>query len=384
MLKTDVSRLFYVCSICSSISVLAYTYENLKISLLVFFFILTENCTIVPMSCFGPKTFYGTKASTNDQNLTLEVPELIISNSHENYTSDYTFISTRIIPVAYVMAIVIGIPSNTLVLAFLSRKTRCLSSAILYLSLATSDLLLLVSLTLKVHYHLNGNNWVFGERACKLVTACFYGNIYCCIHTHMCISMLRYLAVVHPFLYRGLAKRSWTAWASLTVWIVFVMAMAPEFLIHQSYLTKAGTITCHDILPYDEKLYNFLIPYRLCLIFLGFIFPFTVLIFAYGSIVYHLSRSRCNYTYYIKAITLVFVIFLVCFTPSNTIHLIHYVKLYTSKQDDLYKYFSVVVCVCCFHSCLDPFLFYFITKPLNFRLNFVSLTRISPRSSVII
>lgn len=349
-----------------------------------FFFISTENCTTVPVSGPCPRTFHGKNLiRTNEHNLILDLPALNISNNHVKYTTG--FISTRIIPVAYVIAIVIGIPSNTLVLAFLSRKTRSLSSAILYLSLAASDLLLLVSLTFKVHYHLNGNNWVFGELACKFVTASFYGNMYCCIHTHMCVSMLRYLAVVHPFLYRTLSKRSCTAWASLTVWIVFAMAMAPEFLIQQSYyLTELGIVTCHDILPYDKKLYNILIPYRLCLIFLGFIFPFTVIIFAYGSIVYQLTRSSCDFTYYIKASTLVFVIFLVCFTPSNTIHLIHYVSLYTSKQDDFYNYFSVAVCVCCFHSCLDPFLFYFITKTSHSRVDFISLARTSLGSSVII
>lgn len=313
----------------------------------------------------------------------MDVPELNISSNHVEYTAG--FVRTRIIPVAYVIAIVIGIPSNTLVLVFLSRRARSLSSAILYLSLAVSDLLLLTSLALKVHYHLNGNNWVFGELACKLVTACFYGNMYCCIHTHMCISMLRYLAVVHPFMYRGLSKRSCTTWASLIVWIVFAMAMAPEFLTHQSYyVTEVGIVTCHDILPYDEKLYQFLIAYRLCLIFLGFIFPFAVIIFAYGSIVQKLCRSSCDFTYYIKASTLVFVIFLVCFTPSNTIHFIHYVRLYTSKQDDFYNHFSVAVCVCCFHSCLDPFLSYLITKTSNSTVNFTSLARTSLRSTMII
>lgn len=364
-------------------NLLAFIYKNLNISVrgLAFFFISAEDCTT---SGLGPRTFYGKRAiSTIKHNLTLDLPALNITNNHVNYTAG--FVSTRIIPVAYVIAIVIGIPSNTLVLAFLSRKTRSLSSAILHLSLAASDLLLLVSLTLKVHYHLNGNNWVFGELACKLVTACFYGNMYCCIHTHMCVSILRYLAVVHPFLYRGLSKRSCTTWASLTVWTVFAMAMAPEFLTHQSYyLPEVGIVTCHDILPYDEKLYNFLIPYRLCLIILGFICPFTVIIFAYGSIVHQLHRSSCDFTYYIKASTLVFVIFLVCFTPSNTIHVIHYVRLYTSKQDDFYNYFSVAVCVCCFHSCLDPFLSYFITKTTNSRVDFVSLARTSLRSSVII
>ncbi|XP_066509687.1 proteinase-activated receptor 3-like [Hoplias malabaricus] len=297
-----------------------------------------------------------------------------------NYTTG--ILSTRIIPAAYLFAVLVGIPLNCLVLACLTGKTRSLSSAILYLSLAVSDLLLLLSLTLKIHYHLNGNDWIFGEVACKLVTACFYGNIYCSIHAHMCISVLRYLAVVHPFLYRGLSKRSCTIWASLTVWVVFATAMAPELLVRQSYyIANVGITTCHDVLPYKEKEYNLFIPYRLSLICLGFIFPFGVITFAYGSIVYQLRRSCCDWSHYIKASTLVFAIFLMCFTPSNTIHLIHYVRMYISFQDEFYTYFSIAVCLCCFHSCLDPFLSYFITKTTNSRVEFISLANMSPRAS---
>ncbi|KAI5088321.1 proteinase-activated receptor 3 [Silurus meridionalis] len=347
--------------------------------LFIYFFISTDNSTIATPSSLRPRTFYG---KATDDNLTIDLPQLDISTNHVKYTAG--FIRTRIIPGAYLIAIVIGIPSNTLILAFLSRKIRSLSSSILYLGLAASNLLLLVSLIFKVHYHLNYNNWVFGEFACKLVTACFYGNMYCCIHSHMCVSMLRYLAVVHPFLYRGLSKRSCTTWASLTVWVVFAIAMTPELLTRQSYYLKdVGIVSCHDFLPYDEKLYNLLILYRLCLIFLGFIFPFAVIVFAYGSIVQHLRRSSCDFTCYIKASTLVFLIFLVCFTPSNIIHWLHYVRLFSSNQDDFYNYFSVAVCVCCFHSCLDPFLSYFITKTSNSRVNFISLARTSLRSSVI-
>ncbi|XP_017551053.1 proteinase-activated receptor 3 [Pygocentrus nattereri] len=322
-----------------------------------------------------PKTFNARRSG----NTTL--PELDeISNHVRNYTAG--ILSTRIIPAAYFIAILIGIPSNCLVLACLINKIRTLSSAILYFSLAVSDLLLLVSLTLKVHYHLNGNNWMFGELACKLVTACFYGNIYCSIHAHMCISVLRYLAVVHPFLYRGLSKRSCTTWASLTMWVYFAAAMAPELLIHQSYnLNDVGITTCHDVLPYNEEPFNILIPYRLCLICLGYMFPFVVIAYAYGSIVHQLNRSCCDWAHYIKASTLVFVIFFLCFTPSNAIHLIHYARLYTSQQDDFYIYFSVAVCLCCFHSCLDPFLSYFITKTTNSQVEFISLTSFSPTTS---
>lgn len=310
---------------------------------------------------------------TNDTeflNLSIHQPVINVNNNIFNHTAG--FLSTRIIPSCYVLAILIGIPSNIFVLACLSGK-RKLSGSILYISLAVSDLLLLVSLTLRVHYHFNNNSWVFGELACKIVTACFYGNIYCSIHAHMCISLMRYLAVIHPFLYRGLSKRYCAIWASLTVWVVFAIAMTPEFLVQQTYsVLGQGIITCHDVQSYDKTSYLFLIPYRLSLICLGFILPSLVITFVYGSILHHLNRSSCDWKHYIKASTLVFWIFLVCFTPSSIIHILHYVRLYTQDQDDLYHYYRVAVCLCSFHSCLDPFLSYVLTKTLTSQPKFRS------------
>lgn len=306
-----------------------------------------------------PKTFSGTIVS-NDTLFPIDQPVMNVSDNIFNHTTG--ILSTRIIPSSYILAILIGIPSNLFVLACLSGK-RKLSGGILHYSLAVSDLLLLVSLTLRVHYHLNNNNWVFGELACKIVTACFYGNIYCSIHAHMCISVMRYIAVVHPFMYRRLSKRFCAIWASLTVWAVFAIAMTPEFLIQQTYrIFGQEIVSCHDIQPYKARSNQALIPYRLSLICLGFILPSLVITFVYGSIIYHLNRSSRDWKHYIKASTLVFGIFVMCFTPSSVIHFLHYVKLYSQNQDDLYHYYRVAVCLCSFHSCLDPFLSFVLTK----------------------
>ncbi|XP_076853791.1 proteinase-activated receptor 3-like [Brachyhypopomus gauderio] len=340
-----------------------------------------RNKTDVPKDVLRPKTLGGERAAIKTQPNSTVTASL---NTSYQYALNYTtgILSTRIIPAMYVVAILIGVPSNVLVLTCLSRKTRSQANVILYLSLATSNLLLLLSLTLRVHYHVNGNDWVFGELACRVVTACFYGNIYCSVHAHMCIGMVRYLAVVHPFVYRGLSKQLCVTWASLTVWVVFALTMAPELLTRQSYyvVNHAGII-CHDVLPYKEDSHKYLIPYRLCLIFFGFMVPFVIITFSYGSIVIHLGRSSCDWRNYVKASTIVFGIFLVCFTPSNMIHLIHYVRLYTSQPDDFYIYYSVAACLCCFHSCLDPFLTYIITKTRTSTGDIISLTSMSPRSS---
>uniref|UniRef100_A0A8C1RGK4 Coagulation factor II (thrombin) receptor-like 2 n=1 Tax=Cyprinus carpio TaxID=7962 RepID=A0A8C1RGK4_CYPCA len=269
---------------------------------------------------------------------------------HANIINQTTgTVSTRIIPSAYILAMLIGIPSNVFVLVCLSRRKN-LSRCILYFSLAVSDLLLLLSLTLRVHYHLSNNNWIFGD-------------------------VMRYLAVVHPFLYRTLLKTYHAIFTSLSFWIVSAISMTPEFLVQQSYrVLGQELVTCHDIQSYEKAFNRALIPYRLSLICLGFILPSLVITFVYGSIIYHLNSSSHDWKQYMKASTLVFGIFLVCFAPCNVLLFAHYVKLYTQQQYDLYYYYRAAVCLCSFHSCLDPFLSYLLTKTSTSRVKFRSFS----------
>ncbi|XP_077417791.1 proteinase-activated receptor 3 [Vanacampus margaritifer] len=291
-------------------------------------------------------------------------------------------LSTWILPSAYILAMVVGIPSNAYILAFLRLKLRAksLSTVVLYLNLALSDLLLLLSLALRVHYHFSGNNWVFGEISCRLMTALFYGNIYCSAQTIACISLKRYLAVVKPFLYRRLAKTALAVWACLIVWLLFGAALVPELLVRQSYwLARLRVTTCHDVLPLEEKPHSLLVPYRLTLVCLGFVVPFMISIYAHVSVVRHLGQSGCNWRPFIKISTLVFIIFVVCFLPSGILHIAHYARLFSSGDDKLYGYYRFAVCLCCFHSCLDPFLCLLISKSAASEIQFISIRRIPER-----
>lgn len=310
--------------------------------------------------------------NSTELNLTSLLPELEVTGDH---VSEYarSVLSTRVIPAAYIAAIIIGIPANAIILKTLSTKTKAFSTAVLYCSLAVSDLLFLLTLVFKVHYHLNGNHWVFGEWACRVVTACFYGNTYCSINTLMCIAVKRYVAIVHPFTYKSLPKHPCTVCGSLAVWAVFLIAMVPELLIRQTYqLSHLGITTCHDVLPLDHQSLSFLLYYKLALTFLGFVPAFLVTAFTYGSILRQLGRSDSDWLHYIKASTLVFVIFTVCFTPSSVIHFAHYVQLYSNGQDHFYMYYSLAVCLCGLHSCLDPFLFALMSKTTRSKRTFMN------------
>lgn len=288
-------------------------------------------------------------------------------------------LSTWVIPSSYILTILVGIPSNTYILAFLRVKltSKTLSTVVLYLNLALSDLLLVLSLALRVHYHLNGHNWIFGEIFCRLITALFFGNVYCSAQTIACISLKRYLAVVKPFLYRRMAKTRLALWMCLVIWFLYGAAIVPELLVRQSYhITKLGITTCHDVLPLEEPSHSPLVPYRLMLVFLGFLLPLMVCIYTHIAVVYHLERSSCDWKLFTRVSTLVFIIFVVCFFPSGILHTAHYIRLFSSGDDTLYGYYRLAVCLCCFHSCLDPFLCILLSSTVDSELHFISFNKI--------
>uniref|UniRef100_A0A3Q0RHA0 Coagulation factor II thrombin receptor like 2 n=1 Tax=Amphilophus citrinellus TaxID=61819 RepID=A0A3Q0RHA0_AMPCI len=317
-----------------------------------------------------PRTFNGVPViqpqpvlnGTQAPFLTYSPPALqSLSNSTVGYLRGT--LSTRVIPIIYMIVVIVGIPANISILSLLATKIRKVSSAILYCSLAVSDLLLLLSLFFKAHYHFHGNHWVLGETACRVVTACFYGNLYCSALTLACISIKRYLAVAFPFKYKSMPKRMCTAWVTLALWGVFGAAIIPELLVQQSYwLPQLNRTTCHDVLPLDYSSHVFLIYYNLILTVLGLMVPLVVTVVCFVRIINELTRSHFDWAMYIKASSLVFAIFLVCFVPAGVLHLLHYVQLFVDGTESLYAYFNVAVCLCCVHACLDPFFFLLMSK----------------------
>uniref|UniRef100_A0A665VJ42 Coagulation factor II (thrombin) receptor-like 2 n=1 Tax=Echeneis naucrates TaxID=173247 RepID=A0A665VJ42_ECHNA len=350
--------------------------------------------------CIYTHTHTHKKLSKNGKtykcNHTNQLPALLPPNTKpwlyvnpEGPVTAYTtgILSTRVIPSSYILAMLVGVPSNAYILGFLKIRlaANSLSTIVLYLNLALSDLLLLLSLALRIHYHFSGNNWIFGETSCRLITALFYGNVYCSSQTIACISLKRYLAVVRPFLYRRLTKTTLAMGACLVVWFLFGVAIVPELLVQQSYsITELGVTTCHDVLPLEDNSHSPLVLYRLVLVCLGFIAPFLICIYAHVAVVYHLTLSGCDWRPFIRVSTLVFVIFVVCFLPSGILHIAHYIRLFSNGDDRLYGYYRVAVCLCCFHSCLDPFLCLLISKTATSELQFISLREMPQRPAVIV
>ncbi|XP_012593805.1 proteinase-activated receptor 3 [Microcebus murinus] len=289
------------------------------------------------------------------------VSNLLVNNATMGYLS--SSLSTKLIPAIYILVFVVGVPANAVTLWMLFFRTRSVCTAVFYTNLAIADLLLCVTLPFKIAYHLNGNNWVFGEVMCRATTVIFYGNMYCSILLLTCISINRYLAIVHPFTYRGLPKRTYALLTCGLVWATVFLYMLPFLILKQEYyLVQPDITTCHDVHNTCESSSLFQLFYFISLAFFGFLIPFVVIIYCYTAIIRTLNAYDHRWLWYVKASLLILAIFTICFAPSNIILIIHHANYYYDSTDGLYFIYLIALCLGSLNSCLDPFLYFLMSK----------------------
>ncbi|XP_062942694.1 proteinase-activated receptor 3 [Cynocephalus volans] len=296
----------------------------------------------------------------------VKCPQESVSNLHvNNVTMGYlsSSLSTKLIPAIYILVFVVGVPANTMTLWMLFFRTRSICMTVFYTNLAMADFLFCVTLPFKIAYHLNGNNWIFGEVMCRATTVIFYGNMYCSILLLACISISRYLAIVHPFTYRGLPKRTYALLTCGLVWAMVFLYMLPFSILKQEYyLVQPNITTCHDVHNTCESSAPFQLYYFISLALLGFLIPFVVIIYCYTAIIRTLNAYDHRWLWYVKASLLILVIFTICFAPSNIILIVHHADYYYNNTNGLYFVYLIALCLGSLNSCLDPFLYFLMSK----------------------
>lgn len=303
------------------------------------------------------------------------VSTLYVNNATKGYLS--SSLSTKLIPAIYILVFAVGVPANAVTLWMLFFRTKPICITIFYINLAIADFLLCATLPFKIAYHLNGNNWVFGEVMCRATTIIFYGNMYCSILLITCISISRYLAVVHPFTYRGLPKRTYALVTCGLVWATVFLYMLPFFILKQEYyLVQQDITTCHDVHNTCESSSPFQLYYFISLAFFGFLIPFVVIIYCYTAIIRTLNAYDHRWLWYVKASLLILMIFTMCFAPSNIILIVHHATYYYNT-DGLYLIYLIALCLGSLNSCLDPFLYFLMSKIKDHSTVYLTIVRSS-------
>lgn len=142
---------------------------------------------------------------------------------------------TRFIPSLYGLVFLVSVPLNAVAFVAFTCRIHQKKPIVVYMSqLALTDLLFGLVLPLKVHYYTSGPTWVFGEAACRAVTAAFYAYMNCSVLLMTCMGIDRMLAVVYPITSMHWRNPRNATLVCVGVWILALVAAVPLLTIEQT------------------------------------------------------------------------------------------------------------------------------------------------------
>ncbi|NXI36362.1 PSYR protein, partial [Galbula dea] len=284
---------------------------------------------------------------------------------HDDHTLDkYLF------PFVYGIVMMISIPTNCIALyaaCIQMRKKKELGVYIFSLSLA--DLLYSLILPLWIDYAWNGDNWRLSALLCQISAFLMYMNFYTSTAFLACISVDRYLALVHPLKLQHLRTRRFSLIVSVMVWLLESI-LNSVILVHKEVFNDPCNFTnhtlCYDKYPLEwwQSQINF---FRICS---GYLVPLIVILFCYHKIYQVVKHNQATVDEekkkVRKLILNITVTFIVCFTPYHVILLIRSIREpYTTDPQllqQIYKVYRITQALTSLNCIADPILYCFVSE----------------------
>ncbi|PKU39677.1 g-protein coupled receptor 55-like [Limosa lapponica baueri] len=257
---------------------------------------------------------------------------------------------------------ILGLVLNALVLymfcCFWKKHTK---TSVYMINLALADVLLLLSLPLKLHY----SETEAPGRLCSFIESLYFVNMYSSIFIIVCITFDRYVCIRHPF--EGRANQS-TKWAILSccfIWAATWLCSIPMYVSR-----KKNHFKCFSNMSQEVAWST---PYIVSLEFFGFLIPLAVTVFcSVQSILILLNhksqaKKKAEGSGSLRVIIINLVVFLVCFTPIHLAICLQYlVKRHVivdcNLQQSISLFIQVSMILANLNCCLDAIFYYFAAK----------------------
>ncbi|MEQ2212302.1 hypothetical protein XENOCAPTIV_028978, partial [Xenoophorus captivus] len=240
------------------------------------------------------------------------------------------------------------------------------SSTVFLFNLAMADFLLNMALPLRVSYYFSGLNWRFGPVLCNVCLFTLAMNRNGSAFFLMAIAVDRYMHVVHPHHPINFLSVRKAAVGTLGMWLVTISVDAPIFAMQHINTTYCESFDT-DVDPQHHLTWHEFI------FMSSFFIPLLVIFYCTVHIMVQLRKRHLTHNAKIKKalyfITVVVVIFFICFLPSNVTLLMIWIrsrKASVSSQtqvcpasEELAIAFYVSITLTYLNSTLDPVVYYF-------------------------
>ncbi|XP_071393052.1 lysophosphatidic acid receptor 6-like [Centroberyx affinis] len=252
--------------------------------------------------------------------------------------------------IVYGCIMVLGLPLNAVSLWILIRRHSLKSPNVVFMiNLALSDLLLVISLPMRVYFYATGS-WPLGITACVWIIMFFHDNLRSSSIFITFIGVDRLLAVVYPLRSRYLRSTS-NAWkASAFVWIFVLVMHIPQSINFSRRLYNCNASTCFDF-P-NCKQHRSAFPYfQSALVFTMLAVNVVSTAMVSWTLRRHLSDSaRVNNKMNVMLVfAMNLIMFTICFFPLSLALVLN------NRKNAIMP----TVCLASMNCCLDPLLYYF-------------------------
>ncbi|KAM4600714.1 C-X-C chemokine receptor type 3.1 [Polymixia lowei] len=288
------------------------------------------------------------------------------------------------IPVLYSLALVVGLLGNGLLLGVLAQRRRAWSVTDTFiLHLGVADTLLLVTLPFWAAQAAQKHGWSFGTPTCKVAGAMFTINFYCGIFLLACISLDRYLSIVHAAQMYS-RRKPWLVQVScLVVWLFSLLLSIPDWIFLQAVKdTRSGRTECvHNYQIASQSTTYWRLGSRLLYHTVGFLLPSVILLFCYSCILLRLQRGSQGLKKQraVRVILALVAVFFVCWTPYNitlmvdTLHSNNTIVQTCDSRTSLDKALIITSSLGYLHCSLNPVLYAFVG--VKFRRQLLDILR---------
>ncbi|TMS10571.1 C-X-C chemokine receptor type 3.1 [Larimichthys crocea] len=293
------------------------------------------------------------------------------------------------IPILYWVAFVVGILGNGVLLGvlFRSRKKWSVTDTFI-LHLGVADILLLLTLPLWAAQSAQKKGWTFGTPLCMITGSMFTINFYCGIFLLACISLDRYMSIVHATQMYS-RKKSWVVQVScLGVWFFSLLLSVPDWIFLEAVEDERRGITecIRNYIKFTtmedgkQVLSDWRLASRSIYHLAGFLLPSAVLIFCYSRILWQLrcGTQGLEKQKAFRVIITVVVVFFLCWTPYNITLMVDTLHSGNSSEtcgvrSSLEKAKAITSSVGYLHCSLNPILYAFVG--VKFRRQLLDILR---------
>uniref|UniRef100_A0A8C5TQQ1 Cysteinyl leukotriene receptor 2 n=1 Tax=Malurus cyaneus samueli TaxID=2593467 RepID=A0A8C5TQQ1_9PASS len=274
-----------------------------------------------------------------------------------------------IYPIMYLFIFFLGAVGNSLSIYVFFQTSQRTSVNIYMQNLAISDLMFVSTLPFRATYFLLGSRWVFGDIVCRIMTYTLYVNMYCSIYFLTMLSVVRFVAIVHPFKHGKITKMKYARIICAAIWILVLAAASP--LLDKGVAGYSNPVKCLDLHP--SSTHRLLVMNSFVLV-VGFILPFCTIVCCYVFAIKALLKSRTPqsrravcHKKALLTIVITLILSLLCFLPYHILRTVH--LMYGGcSQASLHKALVVTLCLAAMNSCLDPILYYFAAEDFKVKI----------------